>query len=99
MSSATFTQQPIGISPPPAQCPYPVRRFTVAEYHSMIELGVLKEGERIELLEGWIAAKMSHNPPHAIAVENTDYALRALMPPQWRVRIQLPLTTADSEPE
>src|SRR5262245_30607273 len=30
------------------------RRFTVDEYHRMIESGVLKESEPVELLEGWI---------------------------------------------
>ena len=32
----------------------PVRRFTVAEYHRMGEVGILGEDERVELLDGWI---------------------------------------------
>jgi Uma2 family endonuclease len=84
---------------PPALCPYPVRRFSVAEYHFLIQQGFLKEDERVELLEGWIIAKMPHNPPHDIAIENTNYALLAILPAQWRIRIQSAITTSESEPE
>lgn len=33
--------------------PLPVRRFTVAEYRRLVEVGILREHERVELLEGW----------------------------------------------
>ena len=35
---------------PPAVTPLPVRRFTVAEYHTLIEVGVISENDRVELL-------------------------------------------------
>jgi hypothetical protein len=54
------------ISPPlpPILPPLPVRRFTVDEYHRMIQAGVLGEDDDVELLEGWIVPKMGRNPPH-----------------------------------
>ena len=42
--------------------PLPVRRFTVDEYHQMIETGVLGEDDDVELLEGWIVPKMGKKP-------------------------------------
>jgi hypothetical protein len=30
------------------------RRFTVAEYHRLTEIGILTEGDRLELLEGYL---------------------------------------------
>jgi len=40
------------------------RRFTVPEYHRLIEIGVLTEDDNLELLEGYLVHKMSRNPPH-----------------------------------
>ena len=40
------------------------RRFTVSEYHKMIETGVLTEDDRVELLEGYLVEKMPHDPIH-----------------------------------
>lgn len=42
--------------------PYPVRLFTVEEYHRLGELGVLTEDDKVELLEGWIVPKVIHVP-------------------------------------
>src|SRR5207244_737416 len=45
-----------------------IHRFSVAEYHEMIEAGVLTENHRVELLNGWIVDKMPQDPPHTTAV-------------------------------
>ncbi len=79
--------------------PFPVRRFTVDEYHRMIQTGILTEDDRVELLEGWITPKMAHNPPHDCALARADEAIRSRLPSAWRVRIQCAMTTTDSEPE
>jgi hypothetical protein len=81
--------------PPPG----PVRRFTVAEYHKLIGSGFFAHDERFELLEGWIVPKMTRNPPHEVAIELANDAIRAVLPAGWRARIQSAITTADSEPE
>jgi len=82
----------------PAIPPFPVHRFTVEEYHELIENGVLTSSHRVELLHGWLVSKMTLNPPH-------NYAVTALMQQlvtldaRAIVRIQQPITTWDSEPE
>ena len=76
-----------------------MRRWTVDEYHRMIEAGVFAGDERFELLEGWIVPKVSRNPPHDASLDRTQEELRRRLPQGWRVRIQSAVTTADSEPE
>lgn len=99
-SAARITKPPKAIAPlPPAIPPLPVRRFTVDEYHKMIETGILKSGDRFELIHGWIVRKMTINPPHTYSVNAVQDALRALQLPKAHVRGQQPVTTSDSEPE
>jgi Uma2 family endonuclease len=77
----------------------PPRKFTVDEYHRMIRAGILKEGEAVELLEGWVIRKMPRNTPHEVASDKTEDAVRAALPPGWRMRVQKAISTGDSEPE
>jgi len=79
--------------------PLPVHRFSVEQYHRMIETGVLTEDDRVELLEGWIVDKMPQHPAHAGAISVLEARLRALLPKAWVVRAQSPITLEDSEPE
>ncbi len=74
-------------------------KVTVAEYHQMIKDGVFNDSDPIELLEGYLVQKMSHNPPHSAAVRKLNKRLLRLAPPSWEVLCQLPITLADSEPE
>jgi Uma2 family endonuclease len=93
----TSVQSPAAVVQPLA--PFPVRRFTVEEYHRLGEVGVLTEDDRVELLEGWIVPKMIHNPPHDATIELVDDGLRPRLRTPWRIRIQSAITTIDSEPE
>jgi hypothetical protein len=70
----------------------------VDEYHKLGELGILTENDRVELIHGWIVAKMTVNPPHAYAATALMDQLVALGG-SATVRVQQPITTADSEPE
>ena len=74
-------------------------KVTVAEYHQMIQDGVFDDGDPIELLEGYLVQKMSHNTPHASAVHKLNKRLMRLAPAGWEARSQLPITLSDSEPE
>jgi Uma2 family endonuclease len=80
--------------------PLPVRRFTVEEYHQMIQAGVLGEDDDVELLEGWIVPKMARNPAHDAVV---SLVLVDVLPPRIPkglfCRGQWAITTDDSEPE
>jgi Uma2 family endonuclease len=65
----------------------------------MIRTGILTEDDPVELLEGWLVVKMPQNPPHRVAVRLTYKALEAIVPTNWYIDTQAPITTADSEPE
>ena len=79
--------------------PEPVLPLTVGQYHDMIRSGALESGAPIELLEGWMVNKMIKNPAHRVAVRKCRIALENILPDQWSLDIQEPITTADSEPE
>jgi Uma2 family endonuclease len=77
----------------------PYHRFTVEQYHAMIDAGILKSGERCELLEGWIIDKKTVNPPHAACVVLAQAYLQSKLTSDWILRTQLPITLATGEPE
>ena len=103
MSAATVTVQ--SAAPPkqrlatPRVPPFPIYQISVQKYHEMIQKGILTEDDPVELLEGWIVHKMPRNPAHDTAIDLTEAALRPLLPPRWRTRVQNAITTGDSEPE
>jgi Uma2 family endonuclease len=88
------------VSPPaPPDVPNePILRFSVEQYHEMIQAGILTDGH-VELLEGWLVNKMSKNPPHTICTEILRDLLEKLTPDRWFVRCQEPITLGSSEPE
>jgi Uma2 family endonuclease len=75
------------------------RRFTVAEYHRLIELGMLTEDDNLELLDGYLVHKMARNPPHDAAIQKGTKKWLRLLPSGWDLRVQSAITLADSEPE
>lgn len=77
----------------------PIWRFSVAQYHQMIDLGILTDNDPVELLEGWLIQKMPKNPPHRAATKLTRNSLEAIVPSGWYVDAQEPITLEDSEPE
>ena len=78
---------------------FPMRRFSVDDYHRMIEAGVLTQDDPVELLEGWVAEKTPRSPRHDSTIELANEALRRVLPDGFRVRVHSAITTADSEPE
>jgi Uma2 family endonuclease len=77
----------------------PLYRLSVAQYEKMAEVGILKSGERVELIEGLLLEKMTQHPPHAVTLDCAQELLRPLLPGEWRLREQKPVRLADSEPE
>lgn len=96
MRTAAQTRRNGTTSPGP---PNSLHRFSVRQFQRMIDDGILTTDDRVELLEGWVVEKMTHNPPHAAALDCAHEALRPLLPPAWRLREQKPIVTADSQPE
>lgn len=79
--------------------PFPVRRFTVDEYHRLIDAGILKDGDPYELLDGWITRKMTKNPPHEVCLRLLHTILGVQIPTDWMYDSQLALSLSSSEPE
>jgi hypothetical protein len=79
---------------------FPVRKFTVAEYHQLLKVGILKSGDPYELLEGWIVPKVKRRPQECYAINVLHHALRELIADGgWFAGTQYPITFPRSEPE
>jgi Uma2 family endonuclease len=98
MSAATATP------PPTAHEPFggisAVRRFSVEEYHRLIDAGIFTEQDRVELLDGYLIEKDMVRPPeHDGPMDLFEGAIAGLIPPGWFLRIQRAVTLSNSEPE
>ncbi|CAN5603160.1 Uma2 family endonuclease [soil metagenome] len=81
--------------------PQPRRlRFSVDEYYKMIELGLLKDYEKSEIIEGELIPKMTIGDRHALVVDLlTEFFIRNVSE-TVRVRVQNPLRISKyNEPE
>jgi Uma2 family endonuclease len=90
---------PAVLRQPPGVPSEPIWRLSVEQYHEMARAGILTRDDRVELLDGWLVAKMTKHPPHVIATGQTQDALRGIVPDGWFVAKEDPVTTPDSEPE
>jgi putative restriction endonuclease len=76
-----------------------IARFSVARYQRMIETGILTPEDKVELLENYVVMDMPHNPRHDGTVELGTETLSRVVPPGWRLRVQLTVVLPDSQPE
>src|SRR5947199_7142625 len=67
------------------------RRWTRSEYERLIDRGLFREDERLELLDGLLVVKEPQGDPHAAAVDLVVAALRAAFGTGWLVRAHAPL--------
>lgn len=75
------------------------RLFTVAEYHRMVEAGILGEDDRVELLEGEIVAMSPIGSRHAAGVARLT-ALFSRIQDRGMVWVQNPIRLGEhSEPQ
>jgi Uma2 family endonuclease len=76
------------------------RRWSRAEYEQMIEAGLFRPDERLELLDGLLLAREPQHDRHALAIRRVDAALRPHFGDGWLLAMQLPLALDEmSEPE
>jgi Uma2 family endonuclease len=81
---------------------YRTRRFTVEEYFRLAEVGILKEDERVELLDGEIVLLPAIGPDHNSVVLRMNHLLvsrlgeRAMVLPQGSMRLS---DTSAPEPD
>jgi hypothetical protein len=81
----------------------PLWPLTLEQYHRMIEVDIVGEDDRAELIDGYWVAKdqgrgpgMGHGPEHATGVRQTYALLRAALDSSWIVQSQLPITLRTS---
>ena len=61
------TPSPLSPTCPEGWCS--LRRFTVPEYHAMLDAGILRSGDPVELIDGYLVQVMSRDPPHDAAID------------------------------
>ncbi len=76
------------------------KRFTVDEYHQLIELGFLKEDDRIELIRGELIQMVAKGTAHTVCGSIVCRQLDRLLGDRAVIRGQDPITLPNqSEPE
>lgn len=80
---------------------WPQRRlFTVDEYDGMIRAGILREGERVELVEGAILCMAAMGTGHMACISRAQERFAAALPRHAAIRVQGPLRLPPNwEPE
>jgi Uma2 family endonuclease len=74
--------------------------YTYEQYFTLVELGLLNDDDRVELLDGVIVAKSPANPPHDAGVWRAQVALMRAVGDHAIVRVQSSLVaSARSVPE
>jgi len=75
-------------------------RFTVDEYYKMIELGMLKDYEKAEIIEGELISQMLIGEKHSAVVEKLSETLRDKLGKSVSLRNQQPIKFSDyNEPQ
>jgi Uma2 family endonuclease len=79
----------------------PLYRFSVEEYHRLIQLGFFADQKRLELIEGILVQMSPMNPRQAFTIQRLSNFLAVSLADQAIVRTQLPITLPNSasEPE
>lgn len=87
----------------------PLVPLTVDQYHTMLERGILKDGDPVELVEGLLVRKdraaaggppMTHGPRHAVIVKRLMRLGPAVEAQGCHLLVQLPVTLSSvDEPE
>jgi Uma2 family endonuclease len=76
------------------------KRFTLEDYHRLIELGFLTENDRVELIRGELMQMVAKGTPHTVCNTSLVYEVTMLLQRQAIVRGQEPIILPpDSEPE
>ena len=75
---------------------FPLRRFSISEYHRMGEEGILSEDEHVELIDGVIIQMSPKGTKHATSVSKLANFLPRLLEGQAWLRVQDPPLMSES---
>jgi Uma2 family endonuclease len=77
--------------------------MTIEQYEAMVESGAFKTRDRFHLVNGYLVAKRTQNPPHVVADELCGGELMRIIPGGWHLRpskpIRLPGRDSELEPD
>lgn len=84
--------------------PSPLYRMTVEQYEAMVASGVFSKKDRLHLINGYLVAKLTVNPPHTIANGLVYAGLSRILPAdRYHIRaaepIRLPNQASEPEPD
>lgn len=71
--------------------PSRTRRWTRVEYERLVELGVVRPGERLELIDGLLVVREPQGGRHAGTIRRVLAALRRALGDAWQIDSQLPV--------
>lgn len=75
-------------------------RFTVDDYYKMIEMGMIEDYERSEIIDGQMVPKMTIGDRHAATVNRLNRSLATTLPEVILLSVQNPLRIGEfDEPE
>jgi Uma2 family endonuclease len=79
----------------------PLGRIPVETYEAMIDSGLLAEGDRLELIEGALVARMTKGRRHLAGSVKCRDSIAGALPAGWHARAETPvrLPARDSMPE
>jgi Uma2 family endonuclease len=87
----------------PGWVPSPLYRFSLERYEELVASGAFSKGDRFHLIDGYLVAKMTQNPPHNTADDLCGEALTRVIPPGWYIRaskpIRIPSRSSKPEPD
>ena len=87
----------------PSWIPSSLYRLTVEQYEAMVDSGIFTGRDKVQLINGYLVAKMTQNTPHATADDLCGDLLNCVIPPGWYVRvakpIRLPAESSELEPD
>ena len=97
MPVAIQTRTETGAASSSGVVPY---RLTVRQFERMIDAGVFRDADHVELLGGLLVDKMVKKPPHNVAVGSLATELRGRLPAGWFVNEEKPIQLSRwSQPE
>jgi Uma2 family endonuclease len=83
--------EPAPFSGQSAPLPRSLYRLSIEKYEAMVRFGMFTKRDRLELIDGFLVAKMTEHPSHASVCEMTRYALERVLPKGWHLRGEKPL--------
>lgn len=83
MTTPTATTQTAPRTTPSGIVPY---RLTVRQFEKMIEAGIFRDKDHVELLGGILVDKMTKNDPHDFTVDFLGRTVGKIVEPAWIVR-------------